>query len=116
MTGAPSPNRVGGGDGGTDQHGRASGGAVGGGWALPTGGTGGQGAHPRRAVRDDGLASQACGAPLRRHGTVGPGGAEERPSRKRTYDATIQNAVTAPWEAADRVCGNRLVAMIPSQL
>src|SRR5262245_65421227 len=75
MTGAPSPNRVGGGDGGTDQHGRASRGGVGGGGALPTGGAGGQGAHPRRAVRDDGLASQAFGAgpPARRDGRAGRG-------------------------------------------
>jgi hypothetical protein len=53
---------------------------------------------------------------LRRHGTGGPTGAEERPSRRRTYDATIQDAVTALWEASDRVCGKRLVVMIPSLL
>src|SRR5262245_29675867 len=53
---------------------------------------------------------------LRRHGTVGPAGAEERPSRKRKYDTTIQDAVTALWEASDRVCGKRLVVMIPSLL
>jgi hypothetical protein len=53
---------------------------------------------------------------LRRHGTAEPTVAEERPSRKRKYDATIQDAVTALWEASDRVCGKRLVAMIPSLL
>jgi hypothetical protein len=30
--------------------------------ALRVGQAGGEGAHPRRAVRDDGVASQACGA------------------------------------------------------
>jgi hypothetical protein len=38
---------------------------------------------------------------------------EERTSRKCKYDATIQDAVTALWEASDRVCGKRLVVMIP---
>jgi hypothetical protein len=51
-----------------------------------------------------------------RHGTAEATGAEERPSRRRTYDATIQDAVTALWEASDRVCGKRLVVMIPSLL
>src|SRR5262245_33409819 len=53
---------------------------------------------------------------LRRHGTAGPTESEERPSRKRTYDAITQDAVTALWEASDRVCGKRLVVMIPSLL
>ena len=34
--------------------------------------------------------------------------------RKRRYGATIQDALTALWEASDRVCGKRLVAMIPT--
>src|ERR1700752_789686 len=34
--------------------------------------------------------------------------------RKRRYGATIKDALTALWEAADRVCGKRLVAMIPA--
>ena len=33
--------------------------------------------------------------------------------RKRCYGATIKDALTALWEASDRVCGKRLVAMIP---
>ena len=49
-------------------------------------------------------------------GTGEPTGAEERTSRKRKYDATIQDAVTALWEASDRVCGKRLVVMIPTLL
>ena len=62
MTGTASPNRFGVVDGGKDQHGRAARGRVGGDGALPVGQTDGEGADPRRAVRDDGLASQACGA------------------------------------------------------
>jgi hypothetical protein len=33
--------------------------------------------------------------------------------RKRVYGATIKDALAALWEASDRVCGKRLVAMIP---
>src|ERR1700675_1351942 len=62
MTGAASPNRVGVVDGGTNQHGRTARSGVGGGGALPVDQADGKGAHPRRAVREDGLASQACGA------------------------------------------------------
>jgi hypothetical protein len=36
--------------------------------------------------------------------------------RKRRYAATIKEALTALWEASDRVCGKRLVAMIPTLL
>jgi hypothetical protein len=53
---------------------------------------------------------------LRRHGTAEPIGAEARPSRKRKYGATVEDAVTALWEASDRVCGKRLVVMIPTLL
>jgi hypothetical protein len=53
---------------------------------------------------------------LRRHGTADATAAAERPCRERKYDATIQDAVTALWEASDRVCGKRLVAMIPTLL
>jgi DNA replication protein DnaC len=62
MTVAASPNRIGVADGGKDQHGRAARGGVGSGGALPVGQAGGEGAHPRGAVRDHGLAPQACGA------------------------------------------------------
>lgn len=34
--------------------------------------------------------------------------------RKRRYGAAIKDALTALWEASDRVCGKRLVAMIPT--
>src|ERR1700739_4612642 len=60
MIGIAPPNRLGGADGGNDQHGRAARGFVGGGGALPVGRTGGEGARPRRAVPDDRLASQTC--------------------------------------------------------
>jgi len=53
---------------------------------------------------------------LRRHGAAKPAEAGKRPSRKRRYDATIEDAVRALWEASDRVCGKRLVVMIPSLL
>jgi Integrase core domain len=36
--------------------------------------------------------------------------------RKRRYGVTIENALTALWEASDRVCGKRLVVMIPTLL
>src|SRR5436305_11396071 len=62
MTGAAPPNRVGVVDGGKDQYGRAARGGVGWDGALPVGQTGGEGADPRRAMRHDRLASQACGA------------------------------------------------------
>jgi hypothetical protein len=62
MIGVASPNRVGGAHGGNDQHGRAARGFVGGGGALPVGRAGGEGADPRRAMPDDGLASQARGS------------------------------------------------------
>jgi hypothetical protein len=34
--------------------------------------------------------------------------------RKRRYGATIKDALTALWEASDRVCGKRLAVMIPT--
>src|ERR1700674_2405419 len=36
--------------------------------------------------------------------------------RKRRYNAAIRDAVTALWEASDRVCGKRLEVMIPALL
>jgi hypothetical protein len=62
VIGVATPNRVGVADGGKNQHASAARGGVGCGQALPVGGSIGEGAHPRRAMRDDGLASQACGA------------------------------------------------------
>jgi len=53
---------------------------------------------------------------LRRHGSAEPTESEAQPSRKRKYNAPIQDAVTALWEASDRVCGKRLKVMIPALL
>src|SRR6201982_4247380 len=36
--------------------------------------------------------------------------------RKRRYGLTIKDALTALWEASDRVCGKRLTVMIPTLL
>ena len=73
MIGSGPSNWFGGVYGGKDQHGRAARGGVGSNGALPVGQTRGEGADPRRAVRDDGLASQACGAraPATRDGRIG---------------------------------------------
>jgi len=62
MIGSVPSNWFGGIYGGKDQHGRAARGGVGGNGALPVDQTSGEGTDPRRAVRDDWLASQACGA------------------------------------------------------
>src|SRR5216684_6210203 len=50
---------------------------------------------------------------LRQHETVGPDGVEAPQERRRRYGATIEDALTALWEAPDRVCGKRLKVMIP---
>src|SRR4030081_1332994 len=50
---------------------------------------------------------------LRRRATVVPGEVEAPQERKRRYGATIKDAMTALWEASDRVGGNRLKVMIP---
>jgi len=53
---------------------------------------------------------------LRRRATVGPGEVGAPQERKRRYCATIKDALTALWEASDRVCGKRLKVMIPTLL
>lgn len=50
---------------------------------------------------------------LRQRETVGSGEVEAPRERKRRYGATIKDAMTALWEASDRVCGKRLKVMIP---
>jgi len=50
---------------------------------------------------------------LRQHEPVGPHGVEAPRERSRRYGATIKDALTALWEASDRVCGKRLKVMIP---
>jgi len=38
----------------------------------------------------------------------------ERASRQRVYDQPVEDAVTLLWEAADRICGKRLKALLPT--
>jgi hypothetical protein len=42
-----------------------------------------------------------------------PGAAKETRERNRLYDEAVRQALTILWEAADRVCGKRLKALIP---
>jgi hypothetical protein len=51
---------------------------------------------------------------LRQREVVGPGEIEAPRKRRRRYGATIKDALTALWEAPDRVCGKRLKVMIPT--
>jgi hypothetical protein len=53
---------------------------------------------------------------LRQHEPVAPNGVEAPRERRRKYGATIKDALTALWEASDRVCGKRLKVMIPTLL
>src|ERR1700732_4993653 len=50
---------------------------------------------------------------LRQHETGDVGVLRER---RRRYGVTIKDALTALWEASDRVCGKRLKVMIPTLL
>jgi hypothetical protein len=50
---------------------------------------------------------------LQQHETVEPDGVKALRERGRRYGATIKDAMTALWEASDRVCGKRLKVMIP---
>src|ERR1700749_4458410 len=50
---------------------------------------------------------------LRQHEPVRPNGGEAPGDRSRRYGATIKDALTALWEASDRVCGKRVKVMIP---
>ncbi|WP_377827409.1 hypothetical protein ACFKHW_20965 [Bradyrhizobium lupini] len=63
-------------------------------------------------MRDDVLARKHAVRALRRRATVGSGQVEASEQRKRRYGATIKDAMTALWEASDRVCGRRLKLMI----
>ena len=53
---------------------------------------------------------------LRRHEPVTEVDVEAPGERKRRYGATIKDALTALWEASDRVCGKRLKVMVPTLL
>jgi hypothetical protein len=41
-------------------------------------------------------------------------GAKATPARNRLYDEVVRQALTMLWEAADRICGKRLKALIPA--
>jgi hypothetical protein len=53
---------------------------------------------------------------LRQRETVTVLGQAPSRARRRRYGATIKEALTALWEASDRVCGKRLKVMIPTLL
>src|SRR5260221_7564007 len=53
---------------------------------------------------------------IRQRETVAPGEVGAPREGRRRYDATIKDALTALWEASDRVCGKRLKVMIPTLL
>jgi hypothetical protein len=53
---------------------------------------------------------------LWRRKTVAPGEFVAVRERRRRYGATTKDALTALWEASDRVCGKRLKVMIPTLL
>jgi hypothetical protein len=109
MTGAASPNRVGVVDGGKDQHGRAA-----------RGGGGAKRAEKGRILDElcatTGWHRKNAVRALRQRETVMPGEVEASRERRRRYGATIKDALTALWEASDRVCGKRLKVMIPTLL
>lgn len=42
-----------------------------------------------------------------------PCGPRQRPDRNRLYDEAVRQALIVLWEAADRLCGKRLKALIP---
>jgi hypothetical protein len=110
MIGTAPPNRLGSAHGGNDQYGRAARGFVGGGGAYWSAGrvekgrildalcqtTGWHRKHAVRALRRR-VVDKAVENPVPR-------------VRKRRYGATIKDALTALWQASDRVCGKRLVA------
>ena len=50
---------------------------------------------------------------LRQHETITSYEVGSPRERRRRYDATTKDALTALWEASDRVCGKRLKVMIP---
>jgi hypothetical protein len=71
--------------------------------------------HRKHAVRA--LSAVAANRPGREQSgeeTTGPvDGASEPPRGRRRKYGGVRDALIALWEASDRVCGKRLVAMIP---
>ncbi len=58
------------------------------------------GCHRKHAVR---LLKSNCGLP-----------SDARPVSRRIYDEAVREALIVLWEAADRICGKRLKAILPS--
>lgn len=111
--GVTSPNQIGGVHGREDQHARKTRGLIGSCGALPTAGRAEKGRildelcpvtgwHRKHAIR--------VLSPREKSGSVQPR------QRHRTYGASIREALIALWEASDRLCGKRLVVMIPTLL
>jgi hypothetical protein len=123
MTGAASPNQVGGASGKRDQHGRTrevlaavakryrAAGRVEKGRILDES-TATTGWHRKHAVRSLSLARDQTGPPSNEQVTAAT---EPARSRRRRY-ASVRDALVALWEASDRVCGKRLAPMIPALL
>ena len=65
-----------------------------------------------RSAKRAGIASMRC-AHFANTSRLGLTGSRHRRERSRKYGATIKDALTALWEASDRVCGKRLKVMIP---
>src|SRR6201984_2120776 len=66
--------------------------------------------HRKHAVRALSVAGRARPRPPLDEGATSP--TEPATSRRRKY-ASVRDALIALWEASDRVCGKRLVSMIP---
>ena len=106
-------NRIGVADGGTDQHGRAAGDQIGGGRTLPGSRTGGEGSDSRQLYKVTGWHRKNAVRALAERPAAEPDAARQRTS---TYDVVVKDALTALWEASDRICGKRLKVMIPTLL
>ena len=50
------------------------------------------------------------------YGAVRRGGRPQPPRGKRIYDDAVRQALVVVWEAADRICGKRLKAALPSMV
>ena len=50
---------------------------------------------------------------IRLLGSNGKAESSSRPGRKKIYDEAVKEALIILWEAADRICGKRLKAILP---